>query len=75
MPAIVPPGLEMVAHRDALHAVLLGRDRDLDEFAGVELLGARLVSEGEAHLSILPWGELVHPELVFDTMGPARAGH
>jgi hypothetical protein len=38
--------------------VLLRRDRDLDEFAGVELLGRRLVSEGETHEFILSgrWG-------------------
>jgi hypothetical protein len=53
VPALVPPGLEVVADRDALHAVLLRRDRDLDELSGVELLGAGLVSEGEGHGLIL----------------------
>ena len=36
--ALVTPRLEVVADRDALHAVCLGRDRDLDELTRGELL-------------------------------------
>ena len=70
MPALVPPRLEVVAHGDALHAVLFRRDRDLDEFAGIELLGRRLVSEGEAHEFILSgWcGYCLIDERIFDTI-------
>ena len=47
MPALVPPRLEMIAHRGAVHAVRLGGHRQFDEFARGELLCRRLVSEFE----------------------------
>ena len=45
MPALVAPRLEVVADRRTVHAVLFGRDGQLDEFARGELLRRRLVSE------------------------------
>ena len=45
VPALVPPRLEVVADRGAVHAVRFGRHRQFDEFARGELLRRRLVSE------------------------------
>ena len=47
MAALVPPRLEVVADRRAVHAVRFGGDRELDELARGELLRRRLVSEFE----------------------------
>ena len=53
--ALVAPGLEVVAHRDALHAVRFRCYGDLDQFTRIELLSRRLVSESEGHGPILPY--------------------
>ena len=47
MTAFVPPRLEVIADRRAVHAVLFGRHGQLDEFPRRELLRRRLVSEFE----------------------------
>lgn len=57
MPALVPPGLEVIAHRRAVHAVRLGLDGQLDELARGELFRRRLVSQLEfSHVTFLPLG-------------------
>ena len=58
MTAIVPPRLEVVADRHGIHAGLLGRNRDLDEFTWVELFGRCLEAEFELlrHLLVLHSG-------------------
>ena len=47
MPALMPPRLEVVADRRAVHAVRFGGDRQLDEFPRRELFRRRLISEFE----------------------------
>ena len=52
--ALVPPRLEVVADRRAVHAVLFGSDGQLDEFARRELLRRCLVSKFQfSHTSFL----------------------
>jgi hypothetical protein len=41
----VPERLEVVGDRDAVHAELLGEQREAEQLRGRELLGRRLVSE------------------------------
>ena len=48
--AVVPPGLEVVADRDAVQAAPR-RDRELDQLAWRELLGGCLVSDPEIHVT------------------------
>ena len=44
----VAPGLEVVAGPDGVEAGALGGDREVEQAARVELLGGRLVAEGQA---------------------------
>src|SRR5690606_36888973 len=54
IPAGIAPGLEVIADRDRLEAVLLCLDRELHEFARTELLGGRLISQFQ-HILHLPF--------------------
>ena len=55
VPTLMPPRLEVIADRRAVHSVFLGEHAELDKFTGPELLGRRLVSQLQVrHGLVLP---------------------
>ena len=68
----VAPGLEVVARPDRVEPGLLGGNREIEQALGRELLGGRLVAEGQGrHWILMQWEQWPDPR----PMRPTPRGH